>query len=177
MIPPMFGTSIAPLSVEGGTHALSYLPVRNTNGPRFYTKPNRRRRTMKRLLLVLIIMSLPHYALAADMEVTLEWDANTEEDLAGYRLYDSTESGVYGTIPKAAIPAGTETVTVTVPDGLVYFVLTAFDEAGNESGYSNEVMSRGVPPEAPTRLQLIRVALAKLFKKIFAWLQYAKLRG
>ncbi len=106
---------------------------------------------MKKLILVTIIMFLPHYALA-DMNVTLQWDANTESDLAGYRIYASTQSGVY-TTAIADIPTGTETVTVEVPEGVTYFVATAYDTAGNESEYSNEVSTTGTsvtgPPASP----------------------------
>jgi hypothetical protein len=74
-------------------------------------------------------------ALAAD--VTLAWDANTESDLAGYKVYYGTASGVYGT----PITIGTQTTyTVTgLPPGTYYFAVTAYNTSGLESGYSNEV--------------------------------------
>ena len=71
--------------------------------------------------------------------VTLEWDANSESDLAGYRLHQGTTSGVYDSVV-SDIPAGTETVTLTgIPDGTYFWVLTAYDTDDNESGYSNGV--------------------------------------
>lgn len=76
-------------------------------------------------------------------ELTFMWDANTEKDLAGYRLYRSDKSGeyVYGKDKAiATIPAGTETVKVKdLKPG--YFVLTAYDTLGNESGPSDELES------------------------------------
>jgi len=103
-------------------------------------------------LAVLILLSLPTLAQAQDMSVTLTWDANTESDLAGYRIYASTQSGVY-TVPIADIPAGTETAVVVVPEGLTYFVATAYDTSDNESLYSNEVSTTGTsvagPPASP----------------------------
>lgn len=76
-------------------------------------------------------------------ELTFKWDANTEKDLTGYRLYRSDKSGeyVYGKDKAiATIPAGTETVKVKdLKPG--YFVLTAFDTLGNESGPSVELES------------------------------------
>jgi hypothetical protein len=72
--------------------------------------------------------------------VTLTWNANTESDLAGYKVYRATASGAYGA-PIAAIPGDTASYTATGLDfGTTYFfVVTAYDKAGNESAYSNEV--------------------------------------
>lgn len=87
--------------------------------------------------LVVALCLLPAFALAE----TLTWNANTEADLAGYKVYRSTTSGVYGT-PLATLGKVT-TYTITLPAqsvGTTYFmVVTAYDVAGNESGRSNEV--------------------------------------
>jgi len=74
-------------------------------------------------------------------EIQLAWDRNTEEDLAGYRLYQSGSSGNYDfSSPIARIPASADRFTVLVPPtGTFYWVLTAFDYSGNESLPSNEV--------------------------------------
>jgi hypothetical protein len=71
---------------------------------------------------------------------TLTWTAGTDTDLAGYRVYRGTASGTYG----AAIATLDRTVTSYVSSGLqagttYFFVITAVDNAGNESTYSNEV--------------------------------------
>lgn len=71
--------------------------------------------------------------------VTLEWDANTEPDLAGYRIYVGTASGSYGTIPIEAGLATTCTIGRLTNGRTYYFVATALDTAGVESGWSNEV--------------------------------------
>lgn len=72
--------------------------------------------------------------------VTLTWNANTESDLAGYRVYRATSSGAYGA-PIATIQGNTASYIATgLQFGTTYFfVVTAFDIAGNESAYSNEV--------------------------------------
>jgi fibronectin type 3 domain-containing protein len=72
--------------------------------------------------------------------VTLTWNANTESDLAGYKVYRATASGAYGA-PIAAIPGNTTSYTaIGLQFGTTYFfVVTAYDIAGNESAYSNEV--------------------------------------
>ncbi len=68
----------------------------------------------------------------------LSWDANGEGDLASYSVYRSTSSGSYG----AAIATGitTNSFGIGAPElGVTtYFVVTAVDEVGNESGMSNE---------------------------------------
>jgi len=76
---------------------------------------------------------------AAAGSVVLAWDANTEPDLSGYKLYYGTASRTYGT----PITVGNLlTYTATgLTDGLpYYFAVTAYDTVGNESGYSNEVV-------------------------------------
>jgi hypothetical protein len=73
---------------------------------------------------------------------TLAWKPNSETDLAGYKVYRSTTPGKYG--PQNVIALVQKNVTTYQATGLqfkttYYFVVTAFDLAGNESGYSNEV--------------------------------------
>lgn len=71
---------------------------------------------------------------------TLTWSANTESDLAGYKIYRATASGAYGA-PVAMIEKSTSAYVVTgLQRGTTYFfVVTAYDTAGNESAFSNEV--------------------------------------
>lgn len=69
----------------------------------------------------------------------LGWQANTESDLAGYRVYLGTASRTYtsfSTLPKTQITA---TANNLAPGKTYYFAVTAFDLAGNESPFSNEV--------------------------------------
>jgi fibronectin type 3 domain-containing protein len=72
--------------------------------------------------------------------LTLEWNANTEPDLAGYKIYGATSSGAYGAAV-ATVPANaTSFVATGLQPGVTYFfVITAFDAAGNESTRSGEV--------------------------------------
>lgn len=71
--------------------------------------------------------------------VTLSWNANGESDLAGYKVYRATNSGGYGA-PIATLTAGTtQYVSSGLAKGFTYFfVITAYDQAGNESPYSSE---------------------------------------
>jgi hypothetical protein len=70
--------------------------------------------------------------------LTLEWDSNVDEDLAGYIMYYGTASRNY----KYDVDIGDET-SVTI-SGLIdgkkyYFAVTAYDIDGNESAYSAEI--------------------------------------
>ncbi len=84
--------------------------------------------------LFLISLAAPQ---AAAADVTLQWDPNTETDLAGYKVYYGTASRTYG----APVTIGLQTTyTVTgLTAGTYYFAVTAFNTAGLESGFSNEV--------------------------------------
>lgn len=71
-------------------------------------------------------------------QVTLEWDANTEPDIKGYKVYYGTSSRTYGT--PIIILGNTPTYTFeNLPPGTYYFAVTAFNLKDLESGYSNEV--------------------------------------
>lgn len=83
--------------------------------------------------------------------VTLTWMAPTENeddtpltDLAGYVIYYGVESGTY----TEEIPVDNPTVTRFVVEGLTpntyYFVATAKNSQGEESGFSNEAVKNVV---------------------------------
>jgi hypothetical protein len=81
---------------------------------------------------------LPLTGLAQALEIRLEWDANTDANLAGYRVYYGTASGTYS----KTIDVGNRIrskVDVTDPSQTYYFVVTAYNTAGLESAPSNEV--------------------------------------
>ena len=66
---------------------------------------------------------------------------------------------------------GTETITLEgIPDGTYFWVVTAYDTEGLESGYSNEVTKRldTTPPDNPQGL------LIGAIEKIIAALQDIK---
>ncbi len=71
---------------------------------------------------------------------TLTWSANQENDLAGYKVYRATASGAYGAPIATVLGKVTTYQAIGLQFGTTYFfVVTAFDIAGNESAYSNEV--------------------------------------
>jgi hypothetical protein len=98
-------------------------------------------------------------ATAGDAVVDLSWSANGEADLAGYRLYRSTSSGGGFVEVSSGLLSGTSASDATVVNGTTYFyVITAEDTSGNESGFSAEVSATPqepvdtTPPAAPTGL-------------------------
>jgi hypothetical protein len=90
-------------------------------------------------LLVACICCIPLAASAQfTRTVALGWTANTETDLAGYKLHYGNTSGTYTTTITIPDPTAI-TYSIDLPVGTYYFVLTAYDTGTNESGYSNEV--------------------------------------
>ncbi len=101
------------------------------------------------------------------MDVTLQWDANTEPDLASYWVYyktgssgiDINDPGSYNVRSYVSLAedenADPNTVEYTLNDlsnhEIYYFVVTAYDTEGLESQASNEVSTgtdRGSAAEA-----------------------------
>jgi len=76
----------------------------------------------------------------ATSSATLTWAPVIASDLAGYKVYQATASGAYGS-PVATLQGD---MTSYVAAGLqvgttYYFVVTAYDTSGNESVYSTQV--------------------------------------
>ncbi|MFT5422127.1 MAG: endonuclease I/subtilisin-like proprotein convertase family protein [Candidatus Endobugula sp.] len=71
--------------------------------------------------------------------VNLDWDTNTEIDLAGYNIYRSTTSGGATTKINSTLVSGTNyDDSNVVANTTYYYVITATDTSGNESTLSNE---------------------------------------
>jgi hypothetical protein len=117
-------------------------------------------RSLSRLLfftvLAAILFSLTPQAYCA--EVTLAWDPNSEPDVAGYKLYYKISSsgepydGTGATEGNSPIDVGnltTYTLYGLAENVAYFFVVTAYDDEGRESDYSNEVSTDG-PTSTPT---------------------------
>lgn len=104
-------------------------------------------------ILVILSLLLIFPAMAGAASILVSWNANTESDLAGYIIYTGTQSGVYS----SAVDVGKVT-SYTLPNVATgkthYLALTAYDTAGNESGYSTEasvyVPAPTTTPPTPT---------------------------
>ncbi|OPX39565.1 MAG: hypothetical protein B1H11_02735 [Desulfobacteraceae bacterium 4484_190.1] len=106
-----------------------------------------------RVVLLCLLLVVPFSVNAA--QVKLKWDANNEDDLAGYKLYYKT--GLSGEpyngagadqgaspliVPLASLSDVNNpefTLTGLSDNEVYYFAITAYDTEGLESGYSNEV--------------------------------------
>jgi hypothetical protein len=118
--------------------------------------------------LFFLLIGGPCRGWAADIFIT--WNANTEADLAGYKLYYGTHPGQYG--EPVDVGKVTECGIPIKPDqaATYYFALTAYDTSGNESGYSEEAtcfVPDGAPPAKPTGLKAIIRAVIAWFKGWF----------
>lgn len=121
-------------------------------------------KTFKTIMIAIGIMVVSGCLFAAQIQVT--WNANTEEDLAGYRLYVGTASGQYGE-PVDVGNLTEHTMQIAPQYGTTYyFAVTAYDTSGNESGYSDEAslfIQDGVPPAKPKGL------IARIVDAVISW--------
>jgi len=88
-------------------------------------------------------------ALSSAAQVTLAWDANTEPDLAGYKLYYGNSSGSY----QLSVDVGNQTsytLSGLLDGRIYYFAATAYNLSVAESGFSNEVSKAIADVTPPT---------------------------
>ena len=110
--------------------------------------------TLRNVLIASVVgvgvVLLPNGAQAAsNNSAILQWAANQEADLAGYRVYQGTTSGSYG----PAMDVGNTTLYTAhnLQAGLTYyFATTAYDFSGNESLPSLEVSTLIAAPPTDT---------------------------
>ena len=85
-------------------------------------------------LIVVFLAFFPDTGIATSLQVT--WNADTDSDLAGYKVYWGTASNTYGT--PASVTSGT-TYDISVQAGTTYYVaVSAYDSSGNESAKSTQ---------------------------------------
>ena len=99
----------------------------------------------KLLIITLFILFAFSFHLALAGTATVSWNANTEPDLAGYKIYYGT-SPRSGSCPPGGYANNIDVGNVTshtfnnLTDGATYyFSVTAYDTSSNESTCSSEV--------------------------------------
>ncbi len=77
------------------------------------------------------------YSLVSAGDTTLKWAANSETNIAGYKIHYGTAHSVYDT----TVDVG-NVLTYVLPlnVGTYYIVITAYDTNANESEYSYEIV-------------------------------------
>lgn len=82
--------------------------------------------------------------------ITLVWDPSASPDILLYRVYTGIQSMLAGNPPLTgnSVTDGSMEFTVTGLDfrTIYFFVTTAINKDGVESGYSNEVQYEPLPP-------------------------------
>ena len=94
------------------------------------------------------ILSFGMGATAFASNVALQWDANTESDLAGYKVYYSPESSpLEGTTPLDVNNQTIATISGLDPAKSYKFAVSAYNTSGVESPFSNIVtIAEQLPP-------------------------------
>lgn len=127
---------------------------------------------MKKLLVILLFFCAVEVHAAG--RAVLTWDQSTESDLAGYKVYMGTSSGQYGPpvdVGLTATPQAPRHVIEPLSDGDYFFAVTAYDQSGNESGFSNEVDKTidSTPPKPPLNLRAMIEKIIAAIAKLFGW--------
>ena len=97
------------------------------------------------ILVIVFISIVPTLCTAASLLIT--WNANSDADLAGYKVYYGTQARTYGTV--VDVQRSTSYSISNVQSGSTYYVTVAsYDNSGNESSKSTE-LSAYIPVIVP----------------------------
>ena len=88
-----------------------------------------------------------HLEVLGQLDIALDWADNAETDLAGYRVYRSTEQGFTPTVEHLLMQvSGPGFIDAEIEVGRVYYYrITAIDLGGKESNASKEVSDVALP--------------------------------
>ncbi|MEJ5259541.1 MAG: carbohydrate-binding protein [Anaerohalosphaeraceae bacterium] len=113
-------------------------------------------------------------ALGQNAQVFLQWDDNSESDLAGYNVYRSTVSGSgYTKVNSSLLSMSEFTDSAAVNGTMYYYVVTAVDRSSNESVYS--VQACAVPQTGEVNILLQEDAVG--FCRVDGIVDYGKHPG
>ncbi len=114
---------------------------------------------MKKIILLLWFLCFLCFFAVTGRAVVLEWDANSETNVAGYRVYVGPSSRNYTSV---FTNWGRTNTVITITNSLLWVgtnffavtAFTAFDEGNLESDYSDEVTyTKTNLPAKPTGLR------------------------
>lgn len=92
---------------------------------------------MRKVILIVLSLVIICPVSGSAASILMRWNANTESDLAGYKVYYGNQSRTYSS--SANVGKVTSYQIGNVSTGRTYYVaLKAYDTSGNESGYSSE---------------------------------------
>ena len=106
---------------------------------------------MKKLCFMLLLLLLTFCVSCFAGTASLSWDASASMTVTGYKVYYGVTSHVYST--PIIIGNVTSYALTTIPDGIYFIAVTAFDAQGNESDFSNEIMTTIITIAAPTNVK------------------------
>ena len=143
---------------QAGDSAVDAVPMPSQRPVRSSLLMSRKASRLQRLASLLgegLLFLITSSSLSYSAEVTLVWDANTESDLTGYKLYyktgssgepydgtgiDQGDSGINISLDNLATPDNPSFSLTGLQDNeFYYFVVTAVNSAELESRYSNVV--------------------------------------
>ncbi len=87
------------------------------------------------MIFVAALVVMAGFAYGATVRVN--WNANSESDLGGYKVYYGTRSGTYANVLDVGNTTGAD-INSLANGYTYYFAVTAYDVSGNESAFSNE---------------------------------------
>lgn len=80
-------------------------------------------------------------------QVTLSWKPNPEDNVTGYKIYYGNASGSYSSVVDVGKVTG-YVFTALETGKTYYFVITAYNSYGSESGYSSEIVYKATDDAA-----------------------------
>lgn len=112
---------------------------------------------MKKLVLILCALTIALIPAQQPMMVTLAWDQNSENNLAGYRIFyrqGTNAETIITNVYNPNIPAGkavTQPIYLGTPTAVYTFEVTAYNTVGLESARSAQV-SYATPAVQPNKV-------------------------
>ena len=93
---------------------------------------------MKSLIILLTLLGSASILFAED--TLLSWNPSSDADVIGYKLYRGSSPGQY--TDSVSVGNTTNYALSGLAPGVHYFAVTAYDQSGNESDFSNEVFKK-----------------------------------